>query len=379
VVHHGAARREVVVVGGGIAALETVLALHALAHEVVHVTVVAPDDAFALSSLSVSWLFERGAGRRLRWSEAMDEHAGRLVRTTVTKVDTTRRRVCCRDGTTVPYDVLVLAPGAVPTPVLPSSVTLDPGRPDTVAAVTQAVELGWSRAVALVVPSGRTWPLPLYEVALLIAARVRDRYGVALHLVSAERMPLAVFGAAASDAVARRLTAAGIMFHGGVATRLVAWQALDVGAALPLRVDHVVALPLLGGPGMAGVPADRDGFIPTDETGRVTEADGVWAVGDATGQPIEHGGIAGQQADAIAARIAAEAGAAVGEIPSDLVLRARLPTDSGDLYLQRPIGAQDGEASDVPLWSPPAAVAGHHLAAYLERKGLALDSSAGVR
>ena len=359
-----------VVVGGGIAALETVLALHALASDVVHVTVVAPDDAFSLPPLAVAGLFGLGGSGALRWTEVMDEHAGRFVRTAVTKVDTARCRCLCHDGTMVAYDALVLTPGAVPAPVLPSSITFDPRRPGTVAAVTKAVEMGWSRAVAFVVPAGRTWPLPLYEVALLIATRVRERYGVALHLVSPEPTPLAAFGVAASDAVARRLTDAGIMFHGGVATRLVAWHALEVGAVMPLWVDHIVALPVLGGPGMAGVPADLDGFIPTDDMGRVVGAGGVWAAGDATDHPIKHGGIACQQADVIAAQIAAEAGMAVAAVPPELVLRVRLSTGAGDLYLQHTIGTGHSEASDVPLWSPPGKIVGRHLAAYLARKGV---------
>ena len=273
-------------------------------------------------------------------------------------------------GALLKDDQLVLAPGTHAVPALPSSITLDARRPSTVAAVAKALELGWSRAVAFVVPGGCTWPLPLYEFALLIADRVGERYGVALHVVTPEPTPLAVFGAEASAALLLELEDQGIIFHGGVTTRLVDWHALEVGAPMPLRVDHIIALPTMHGPGLAGVPADPDGFIPVDRWCRVMGLDGVWAAGDGTDQPVKQGGIACQQADTIAAQIAAGPGAGDPAEPPDLVLRARLLTGSSDLYLQRTVGADDSEASFEPLWSPPAKVVGRHLVPYLERKGI---------
>ena len=77
-----------------------------------------------------------------------------------------------------------------------------------------------------------------------------------------------------------------------------------------LRVERVVALPLVRRPELEGVPADPDsGFIPVDEHGRVEGLDDVYCAGDATNFPIKQGGLAAQQADAVAEQIAALIGA----------------------------------------------------------------------
>ena len=62
-------------------------------------------------------------------------------------------------------------------------------------------------------------------------------------------------------------------------------------------------------PGVPGLPADADGFIPVDPYGRVPGVPDVFAAGDATTFPLKQGGLATQQADAAAEAIAAELGA----------------------------------------------------------------------
>jgi hypothetical protein len=60
-------------------------------------------------------------------------------------------------------------------------------------------------------------------------------------------------------------------------------------------------------------PASRDdgGFIPVDPHGVVRGAADVFAASDATDYPLKQGGLASQQADAVAEAIAARLGAAV--------------------------------------------------------------------
>ena len=73
--------------------------------------------------------------------------------------------------------------------------------------------------------------------------------------------------------------------------------------------------PQLGGPALAGLPADERGFIPIDEHARVRGVPGVYAAGDGTNFPIKHGGLGTQQADAAAEEIAARAGASWSRLP----------------------------------------------------------------
>ena len=146
-----------------------------------------------------------------------------------------------------------------------------------------------------------------------------------------EKHPLELFGADASATVARALDAAGIEF--------ISVQRANVSAGavrLPghsrgsLSADRIVSLPLVRGPRLPGVPSTGlYGLIPVDPYGRVEGLPDAYAVGDATDFPLKQGGIACQQADAVAANIAARHGADVAPTRFRPVLRATLLTGHG--------------------------------------------------
>ena len=127
---------------------------------------------------------------------------------------------------------------------------------------------------------------------------------------------------------------------------------------------------MLEGPRVDGVPCDAHGFIPVDDFGCVTGVTDVYAAGDATDQPIKQGGLASQQADAVAAHIAAAAGADIAPKPAHLVLRGQLLTGHRDRFLRREVGDANGAAAIEPLWWPPAKVSARYLAPYLEDRDL---------
>jgi sulfide:quinone oxidoreductase len=121
-----------------------------------------------------------------------------------------------------------------------------------------------------------------------------------------------------------------------------------------------VALPLLRGPQLDGVPSEPEfGFIPVDAHGRVDGLDGVYAAGDATNFPIKQGGLATQQADAVAEHVAARYGARLDPAPFRPVLRGMLFAGGADRYLRA------GAAAAQPLWWPPTKIAGRYLAPYV--------------
>ena len=68
---------------------------------------------------------------------------------------------------------------------------------------------------------------------------------------------------------------------------------------------RVISPPRLEGHRIPGLPADGDGFIPTDLHGRVVGLERVYAAGDTTAFLVKEGGLATQQADAVAEAIAA--------------------------------------------------------------------------
>jgi sulfide:quinone oxidoreductase len=144
-----------------------------------------------------------------------------------------------------------------------------------------------------------------------------------------------------------------------------------------LAVDRVVTLPRLAGPRLRGIPCGRDGFIHTDAYGRVDALDGVFAAGDATAFPVKQGGLAAQQADAVAEAIAASAGADIEPQPFRPVLRGVLLTGGSPRYLRSDISGAAGDDSTVarePLWWPPNKLCGRYLAPYLTSQiGAAAD------
>ena len=90
----------------------------------------------------------------------------------------------------------------------------------------------------------------------------------------------------------------------------------------------------------------------------------MYAAGDLTHSSLKQGGVAAQQADAVASAIAAELGAPVEPTPASGVLRGLLLTGSVPQYLR----AEPGGASEVTsqaLWWPPAKLVGRYLAPFL--------------
>src|SRR5204863_1556882 len=110
----------------------------------------------------------------------------------------------------------------------------------------------------------------IYELALLTAASLSSRgiSGVRLSVVTPEPEPLAIFGQRASEAVAELLEGAGIELLAGTQPKEVSDGKLhtDLGE---IDVDRVVALPRLVGPKFHGLATDDDGFVVTDDHGKV--------------------------------------------------------------------------------------------------------------
>jgi len=174
-----------------------------------------------------------------------------------------------------------------------------------------------------------------------------------------------VFGRAPSDDVQALLDRAGIHLH----TATQAEQHEDGSLLLHpsgvrLQRTPVVALPTLEGPRIDGLPRDEHGFIPVDDFGRVAQLEDVYAAGDATTCAVKQGGLAAQQADAVADHIAFTAGADIDPKPFRPVLRGTLLTGTEDHHL-RSTERGAGVASELLMWWPPGKVAGAHLAPYL--------------
>jgi sulfide:quinone oxidoreductase len=111
-------------------------------------------------------------------------------------------------------------------------------------------------------------------------------------------------------------------------------------------------MPTLAGPRIGGLRSDNDGFLQVDAHGRVQGEDDVYGAGDAISFPVKQGGLAAQQADAVAAHVAARAGADVDAMPFQPVLRAMLLTGETPRYLRLALSAaaSEPEMSNEAPW-----------------------------
>src|SRR5829696_8389088 len=362
---------KVMIAGGGVAALEALMALRELAEERVSLELVTPTPEFAYRPLAVAEPFGLGDVRRYDVPRMAADHDAAVHIASVKSVDTAEHHVVTWDGRSLPYELLLVAIGARAATAIPGTVTLEgPGYTGRFRSVLRDLEQGRVGHVAFAVPPGSSWPLPLYELALMTAAHVAERglRKVRLSLVTPETQPLDLFGAAASQTVRELLEERGIELH--VARYAVRFEdgRLSLVPDETLAAERVVSLPSLLGPQLAGLPADADGFIPVDLHGLVEGEQDVYAAGDATNSPIKQGGVASQQADAAAEAIAARAGAAVDPQPFRPVLRGLLLTGSTPRYMRAEVSGGRGEdwrVSDHALWWPPSKIAGKRLAPYL--------------
>jgi sulfide:quinone oxidoreductase len=352
------------VVGGGVTALEAMLVLRHLAGERVAVRLVSPQRDFVYRPLAIAEPF--GIGRAHRFDlAALTARAGvELVPSHVIGIEPERHRVLTGEGGALDYDALLIACEARPRAALPGAITF--------WGVADAVEIGRLMAdlergsverVAFAAHAGVSWPLPIYELALLTDAHLR-RAGVKaprLVVVTHEAEPLEMFGPTASARVRELFEARGIELLAGHEPKAASAGALHTVSGSSITADRVVTLPRLDGPQLAGLPGDERGFIPVDGLGRVPGIADVYAAGEVTTLPVRQGDLATEQAAAAATAIAAAA-TRVDPEPFRPVLRGLLRTGATDALLKVDDGATPGAPT---LWWPPDRVAGRHLAAHL--------------
>jgi sulfide:quinone oxidoreductase len=367
--HHDPVR--VVIAGGGVAALEALVALRSLAPDRVTPLLVAASETYVDRPLSVGEPFGLGAPRPFGLRELAASVGAEVCLDRVCAVDADAHTLSLGSGDQLAYDVLLLALGARRTPAFDCVTTFDrETAPEDFDDVLADLDDGLAPRVAIVVPDGVDWTLPAYELALLTAARGQAGHpgATSVTLLTHEAVPVQAFGAVASRAVDDVLTRGRVIARCGVHVDVVSATALRAGGGWS-TFDRIVSLPVPAGRAVPGVPADRWGFLPVDAFGRVDGLDDVYAAGDGTVGSPKQGGLAAQQAAVAAAHIAALAGADVRPQPLRTVLRAVLGTSDGPLYLRAEHADVPGTsaASSEPLWWPPTKSASRWLAPHLAR------------
>jgi sulfide:quinone oxidoreductase len=338
-------RGYVVIAGGGVAALEALIALRELAPDHVRITLLTPEREFVDRPMAVAEPFRLGHATHNLLSEIAREFDARLVHDAPAKVEASARRVIGRSELSLDYDSLLDAIGARAEPVYSDAITFGTeAAPEALAGVLADLEQGAGRRVAFVVPSTVAWSLPLYELAIMTARHVREKGvdSVELTFVTPESRPLEALGHQPSAMVAELLAGEGIEFVGSASPDVR--HGYVIAGERRIDVDRTIALPVLLGPAIGGVPADEAGFVPVDEHGRARALEGVFAAGDVTSSPIKQGGLAAQQAVAAAEAIAARHGANLNPQPCRPVLRGLLLTGGQRRWLRAPVGTTPGSS-----------------------------------
>lgn len=364
----------VLIVGGGIAALEAAIALHELGGNRIATTIHSPREDFIYRPFAVGEPF--GASPTMRYDlQALAERCGAGFQLgSIAAVDGEARRAHTHDGEEVAYDHLVVACGArllagVPGAMSYWGVAEDPA----IEGLIRELADRQLQRVVFTMPAGRTWALPMYELALLAESKLsRVDVDASLVVVTPEDSPLHLFGRPASERVAALLAERGIEIVTGATPIGYVDGVLRTAPGPGVEADAVVSLPRIEGRRIDGVPHDPDGFIAVDEHCRIRDLPVAFAVGDVTSFPVKQGGVATQQADLAVEAILAELDGKAPPAPFDPVLRGVLWTGREPLYMSSHLVGGHGETSQVgeePPWEGAATgkVVSRFLTPFLDR------------
>src|SRR4051794_19139684 len=187
---------QLLIAGGGPAALEGALAVQRLAGERVHVTLLSDRETFVYRPLAVAEPFGFAAPERFSIARLAAERGFDLHRGALAAVDAAAHTVRIADGAALAFDTLLVAVGARAQEAVPGALTFrGPEDSTRLRQSLAALHAGEPLRVAFVAPAETAWTLPIYELALL-TARWADEHDLAVEpwLVTWEHRPLTVFG-----------------------------------------------------------------------------------------------------------------------------------------------------------------------------------------
>ena len=362
--------RRVVIVGGGVAGLEALLALHDLAGDRAELTLVAPDPDFLYKPLLVEEPFDLGPAEQHALAPLAEELGARFVQKAAKSVQPDEHTLELDDGSTLDYDFLIVCAGGRFHPALERARTFPSG--------------GEPLRINELLRGGRGTAADRLRGAVrrhLGAADLRDRPDDATQGPRARGRRRRADHRHARGGSARHLRAGGQRGGRGAPRRArdrgrgrracprgrrrrADPDARETGESRRRRWSPCRRWTGRRSP---ACPQDEGGFIPIDEHARVAGVEDVYAAGDGTNFPIKQGGLGTQQADAAAAHIAERLGAAIAVEPFHPVLRGKLITGDESLHLRADVagGGGEGEASLDCLWWPPHKISGRYLAPFL--------------
>src|SRR5262249_54742168 len=105
------------------------------------------------------------------------ELAAEFTKAQLVFIGSPKRYVRLSSGARLSYDALVLATGARATVGVPGALMFRDQRDvPAVRRLKREIENGTVRRIVFAVPAGQSWPLPIYELALLSATHAGERH-----------------------------------------------------------------------------------------------------------------------------------------------------------------------------------------------------------
>src|SRR6185503_14463105 len=165
-------RFRAVICGGGIAAVGGLLRLRRRGGDSIDVTLLAPNEELRYRPVAVQEPFSRPSAKRYPVREVARKANAEWVQAALEWVDPDGQVAHTVGGGSLEYDALLLAVGARgEVPYEHVTVFDDANADDTFRGVVQDIEDGYTHSIALLLPDGPAWPLPIYELALMTAQR----------------------------------------------------------------------------------------------------------------------------------------------------------------------------------------------------------------
>jgi sulfide:quinone oxidoreductase len=345
----------VLIAGGGVAALEAMIALRDLAGDRVGVEVCSPREDFIYRPFTVAEPYGLSHAMRYDLRQLAERCDASFHLAGIGTVDGEAQRARTHDGREIAYDHLIVACGTRLLAGVSGAVTFW-GVPDDpkVREVVRDLRERKLKRVVFTMPAGGTWALPLYELALLAESELSNAGAddASLVVVTPEEAPLHLFGRRASERVGELLAERDIEVIAGATPIKFDRGLLTVSPGGDVEADVVLGLPRLEGRRIGGVPHDLHGFIAVDDHGRIRGMRHAFAAGDVTSFPVKQGGLATQQADVAAEAIAGDIGCEVAPEPLDPILRGVLWTGAEPLYLSGHLAGGRGETSTATGEAP---------------------------
>ncbi|HHY33303.1 MAG TPA: NAD(P)/FAD-dependent oxidoreductase [Firmicutes bacterium] len=316
----------VVVVGAGIGGLTAATTLRkGLARE--HEVAVVEREMVQGFYPSLLWILE---GRRTpkditRSLDALSRRGITLIHDTVQDIDMAHRVVKC-EREQVPYDFLVLAPGADHAPELVPGLVDGPTHPmasgsartsgpvfnlfsiEGILGLRGALEAAERGDILVVAPTGphKCPPVPVETAMILdrVLRRAGKRKRFSIRVFSPETLPFEAAGAAVGRTAVQAMARRGVSYHGNWHLEAVERdRRVAVFAEGRVAYDILVFIPPIRVPDFvrrAGLSSGNDGFVSVDPhylsvSGPAAPdsaggKDRVFAIGDVTSIPMPRGG-----------------------------------------------------------------------------------------